>query len=120
MLFLYLAVCLGLLHTFLKQTLTLTRCDRLSFQGSEREAIIVSFVRSNPYNSSGFLTFPDEGKLRLNVALTRARRRLVLVGNWETLSTVADHKSPDESSADVYAQLHEYLNEMGRLRDISL
>jgi superfamily I DNA and/or RNA helicase len=91
-----------------------------SFQGSEREAIIVSFVRSNPYNSSGFLTFPDEGKLRLNVALTRARRRLVLVGNWETLSTVADHKSPDESSADVYAQLHEYLNEMGRLRDISL
>ena len=91
-----------------------------SFQGSEREAIIVSFVRSNPYNSSGFLTFPDEGKLRLNVALTRARRRLVLVGNWETLSKVADHKSPDESSADLYAQLHDYLTEMGRLRDVSL
>ena len=90
-----------------------------SFQGSEREAIIVSFVRSNPYNS-GFLIFPDEGKLRLNVALTRARRRLVLVGNWETLSTVADHKSPDESSANLYAQLHDYLTEMGRLRDITL
>jgi hypothetical protein len=91
-----------------------------SFQGSEREAIIVSFVRSNPYNNSGFLTFPDEGKLRLNVALTRARRRLVLVGNWETLSTVSDHRSSDESSADVYAHLHDYLNEKGRIRDISL
>ncbi len=82
--------------------------------------VIVSFVRSNDYNSSGFLTFPDEGKLRLNVALTRARRRLVLVGNWNTLTTVANHKSPDESCADVYANLRDYLEGMGRLRDIKL
>lgn len=91
-----------------------------SFQGSEREAIIVSFVRSNNYNNSGFLTFPHEGKLRLNVALTRAKRRLVLIGNWETLSTVADHKSSDESCADVYADLRDYLEEMGRLRRVTL
>jgi len=91
-----------------------------SFQGSEREAIIVSFVRSNNHNSSGFLAFPHEGRLRLNVALTRAKRRLVLIGNWDTLSTIADHKSPDESCADVYAALREYIDGLGRLRNISL
>lgn len=58
-----------------------------SFQGSEREAIIVSWVRSNDRNNSGFLAFPEEGKRRLNVAMTRARKRLVLVGDWNTLGT---------------------------------
>ncbi|MXR20430.1 AAA family ATPase [Halobacterium sp. PCN9] len=53
-----------------------------SFQGGEREAVVVSFVRSNDAGRSGFLEFPDEGPRRLNVALTprakapRPRRRL--------------------------------------------
>jgi superfamily I DNA and/or RNA helicase len=44
------------------------------FQGGEREIMILSFVRSQ---SSGFV-FDDR---RLNVAITRARRKLVLVGH---------------------------------------
>ncbi len=80
-----------------------------AFQGSEREAIIVSFVRSNDEGHSGFLTFPNEGPRRLNVALTRARRRCVLVGNFDTLRTRAPTKSPDESAADVYQDLFEHL-----------
>ncbi len=81
-----------------------------SFQGSEREAIVVSFVRSNPQGFSGFLTFPNEGPRRLNVSLTRARKRCVLVGNFDTLRTRAPTKEPDESSARVYQQLYDHLN----------
>jgi hypothetical protein len=80
-----------------------------SFQGGEREAIVVSFVRSNDSGNSGFLTVPAEGPRRLNVALTRARKRLVLVGNFETLSTVAPNRGDSESCAHHYAALRERL-----------
>jgi ATP-dependent RNA/DNA helicase IGHMBP2 len=53
-----------------------------AFQGREREVIIASFVRSNPHRELGFVA--DER--RLTVALTRARRQLVLVGDVATLS----------------------------------
>ena len=51
-----------------------------AWQGDEREIVIVAFVRSN--SELGFLT----DFRRLNVALTRARRGLVLVGNLTALS----------------------------------
>jgi hypothetical protein len=86
-----------------------------SFQGGEREAIIVSFVRSNDGGHSGFLEFPDEGKRRLNVALTRARKRLVLVGDWETLGTAAPHRSAEESCAPLYARLAEHLRSVEQM-----
>ena len=80
-----------------------------AFQGSEREAIVLSFVRSNDRGSSGFLTFGDEGKRRLNVSLTRAKKRLVVVGDFDTLGTVASHRDAEESCADVYADLRDAL-----------
>ncbi|UHQ98904.1 AAA domain-containing protein (plasmid) [Natrinema zhouii] len=89
-----------------------------SFQGGEREAIIVSFVRSNDDGHSGFLEFPEEGPRRLNVALTRARKRLVLIGNWDTLGTVAPHRSPDESCAYLYASLADRLQSQERMLSI--
>lgn len=90
-----------------------------SFQGSEREAIVVSFVRSNPQGFSGFLTFPAEGPRRLNVALTRARRRCVLVGNFDTLGRRAPTKDPAESCADVYQGLYDHLRARELLRQAS-
>jgi superfamily I DNA and/or RNA helicase len=88
-----------------------------SFQGSERTVIIVSFVRSNETGHSGFLTFPHEGPRRLNVAMTRAKRRLVLIGNFDTLSTLGPDKTPETSSASLYASLQTHLEEHNRFSD---
>lgn len=80
------------------------------FQGGQREVIIVSFTRSNDENNSGFLEHPPEdGKKRLNVAMTRAKKRLVLIGDFDTLASPADHLTVDESCADSYARLRNYL-----------
>ena len=51
------------------------------FQGSEADIIILSFVRSNRQNLIGFL---NDFK-RLNVAMTRAKQNLVMLGDAETL-----------------------------------
>lgn len=51
------------------------------FQGREKEAVIVSLVRSNTDGQVGFLG----ERRRLNVAMTRPRRSLVVVGDSETV-----------------------------------
>ncbi len=52
------------------------------FQGMEREVIIISFVRSNRSGDLGFL----EDLRRLNVSITRARSKLIMIGDFSTLS----------------------------------
>lgn len=52
------------------------------FQGREKEAVIISLVRSNPEGEIGFLS----DMRRMNVAMTRARRKLLIIGNSATLS----------------------------------
>jgi senataxin len=51
------------------------------FQGSEKDIIIISFVRSNPRNMVGFV----RDFRRLNVALTRGKHAVLMVGNINTL-----------------------------------
>jgi len=51
------------------------------FQGREKEAVIVSLTRSNEAGELGFLT----DIRRINVALTRARKKLVVVGDGATV-----------------------------------
>jgi superfamily I DNA and/or RNA helicase len=52
------------------------------FQGREKEAILISLVRSNDRGEIGFLS----DLRRMNVAMTRARRKLLIVGDSATLS----------------------------------
>ncbi len=53
------------------------------FQGREKEVIIVTMVRSNDRREIGFLA----DTRRTNVALTRARRKLIVIGDSATLAS---------------------------------
>ncbi|MFT3841314.1 MAG: AAA domain-containing protein [Myxococcaceae bacterium] len=72
-----------------------------AFQGREKDAVLVSLVRSNAEQQLGFL----EDLRRINVAITRARRHLFVVGDSATLS-----------SNDFYAQLVEHAQKTGGYR----
>jgi predicted DNA helicase len=53
-----------------------------SFQGQERDIVYISMTRSNAENIIGFLS----DIRRMNVAMTRARKKLVVIGDSATLS----------------------------------
>ncbi|MCF2486695.1 AAA domain-containing protein [Dyadobacter sp. CY347] len=55
-----------------------------SFQGQERDIVYISMTRSNPEGEIGFLS----DIRRMNVAMTRARKKLVVIGDSATLSSL--------------------------------
>ena len=68
------------------------------FQGQERDVILVSLVRANEQGDIGFL-----GDLRrMNVAITRARMKLLILGDASTLTRSA-----------FYKQLYDYIRSLG-------
>ena len=73
------------------------------FQGREKEAIVISLVRPNPECEIGFLS----DTRRMNVALTRARRKLLVVGD---MATLAGH--------DFYRQLLDYIESIGAYHSV--
>jgi superfamily I DNA and/or RNA helicase len=86
-----------------------------AFQGSERAAIVISFVRSNPAGDVGFLGRSADGRRRLNVAMTRAKRHCSLVGDWHTLRGHRREEPPHEC-VDTYREIYRQLENTGRLR----
>jgi superfamily I DNA and/or RNA helicase len=54
-----------------------------AFQGQERDVIAISFVRSNDKSEVGFLA----DIRRTNVAMTRARKKLIMIGDSATLGS---------------------------------
>ncbi len=52
-----------------------------AFQGQERDIIAITLTRSNPQGEIGFLS----DIRRMNVGMTRGRRKLLLVGDSSTL-----------------------------------
>lgn len=52
------------------------------FQGQERDVILISLVRSNDEGQIGFL----KDLRRMNVAITRARMKLIILGNKDTMT----------------------------------
>ena len=73
---------LALLSQYLKERFVGIELGSVDgFQGREKEAVIVSLVRSNPEHEVGFLG----EKRRLNVAMTRPKRHLCVIGDSETV-----------------------------------
>lgn len=58
------------------------------FQGQERDVILISLVRSNEEGQIGFL----RDLRRMNVAITRARMKLIILGNARTMTRHAFYK----------------------------
>jgi hypothetical protein len=83
-----------------------------AFQGSERTVILISLVRSNPDGQIGFLGRPADGPRRLNVAMTRAERLCVLVGDWTTLTD-----DSHDGDRELYGELASFLRDTGRMRE---
>lgn len=64
------------------------------FQGQERDVILISLVRANEDGQIGFLS----DLRRMNVAITRARMKLIILGDVSTLTRHA-----------FYRKLYEYI-----------
>ena len=65
----------------LHKLITINTVD--AFQGQERDVIAISFVRSNDKSEVGFLS----DIRRTNVAMTRARKKLIMIGDSATLGS---------------------------------
>ncbi len=66
-----------------------------SFQGSEADIVILSFVRSNPNSNVGFV----KNMQRLNVSITRSRYLLVCVGNANTMGNASKSNEADAQTS---------------------
>ncbi|MFJ7969755.1 DEAD/DEAH box helicase [Psychrobacillus sp. NPDC096389] len=81
------------------------------FQGMEMDVIILSMVRNNQ-DKSGDIGFANDYR-RLNVALSRARELLVLVGSANMFTTRAKHKD----SREMYSRLLHTVKKQNGYRD---
>ena len=73
------------------------------FQGREKEVVVISLVRSNAEGEIGFLA----DVRRMNVAMTRAKRKLLVVGDSATLA-----------GNPFYARWLEYVDRVGGYRSV--
>lgn len=71
------------------------------FQGQERDVVYISLVRSNAKGEIGFL----QDYRRMNVAMTRARRQLIVIGDSATIG-----------NDPFYQQMLEYVEQQGDYR----
>ena len=84
--------------TPLRKLITIHTVD--GFQGQERDVILISLVRANDEGNIGFLN----DLRRMNVAITRARMKLIILGDATTLT-----------SHPFYKALYEYIREKGKI-----
>lgn len=74
-----------------------------AFQGQENESVVISLIRSNTDGNIGFLT----DYRRMNVALTRAKRKLIVIGDSGTLG-----------NDKFYGEFLNYVEEIGAYKSV--
>lgn len=82
-----------------------------SFQGTERDIIIFSLVRTNRNGEFGFIT----NRNRINVSLTRARKVLIIVGNFNVIKNSNKYGTHPEN--DNLIQLCNYYEKLNAVID---
>ncbi len=85
-----------------RRSITVNTVD--GFQGQERDVIMISMVRDNDNGTIGFL----RDLRRMNVAITRAKMKLIIIGNTQTLSR---HR--------FYREFIDYVQENGEIVECS-
>lgn len=85
----------------IRKLLTIHTVD--GFQGQERDVILISLVRANERGEIGFLN----DLRRMNVAITRARMKLMIIGDSSTLTCHPFYKA-----------LYKYIAETGKVTEI--
>ena len=102
---------ISLLRSLVKRSSTLRSLRRQisihtvdGFQGQERDVIVISTVRANADGRIGFL----RDLRRMNVAITRARHKVIIVGNATTLT-----RHP------FYASLLDHIRRVGRVVEVN-
>lgn len=83
-----------------------------SYQGQERDVIIFAFSRSNQFGDIGFLA----DWRRLNVAMTRTKKQLIMIGNLDTL-TKYNGKIHQKEFKDAMSLLKKELSDNNSLID---
>mgnify|MGYP001082440258 FL=1 len=86
----------------LRRLITVHTVD--GFQGQERDVILISLVRANENGKIGFLN----DLRRMNVAITRARMKLMIMGDASTLTRHA-----------FYKELYNYISQRGKIITIN-
>ena len=86
----------------LRRLITVHTVD--GFQGQERDVILISLVRANEDGKIGFLN----DLRRMNVAITRARMKLMILGDASTLTRHA-----------FYKELYNYISQRGKIITIT-
>ena len=86
----------------LRRLITVHTVD--GFQGQERDVILISLVRANEDGKIGFLN----DLRRMNVAITRARMKLMILGDASTLTRHA-----------FYKELYNYISQRGKIITIN-
>jgi superfamily I DNA and/or RNA helicase len=89
----------------LKKNMSINSVD--AFQGQERDVIMMSLVRSNDRGEIGFLS----NKRRMNVAMTRAKHLIMMIGDSGTLSAnpFFDELIQNMQDRNLYHSAFEYL-----------
>jgi len=79
------------------------------FQGQEKDIIIVSLVRNNKEHNVGFAKKPN----RVNVAFSRAKKLLIIVGNVDNFTF-----GRDEKSSKMYREIFNIAKKLGTVKGI--
>lgn len=77
------------------------------FQGMEEDIIILSFVRNNPGHMIGFA----KDSRRINVAMSRARELLIIVGSYENFAF-----SADSQASEMFRNAYNIIGRLGGIR----